>query len=134
MLGFDHNWIERYKGADPRCYDCGVYAPPAKGNCHDDQKFRIKRIVKHTVKEFITLVDEQDAHLLRTSCWTILNKATYGNSYVGRIHRGEAIMLHQVIMDSKPGQSVWHVNGDTLDNRRENLLLRGVGTAEEVLE
>lgn len=97
------------------------------------KKFRIKKIVKHAVREYITIVDDQDAHLLRTSFWTILHSGSEKNTaYVGKTTRMETVLLHRVIMGAKPRQIVWHINGDMLDNRRENLLLRGA--PDEVTE
>ncbi len=41
----------------------------------------------------------------------------------GRAAPKRAVFMHRVVAGAAPGQFVDHVNGDTLDNRRENLRL-----------
>lgn len=57
-------------------------------------------------------VDPEDAHLLAAG-----GRIT-AQGYVG-INRAD--LLHRVITNATPGTHVDHINGDKLDNRRENL-------------
>jgi hypothetical protein len=68
-------------------------------------------------------VSPEDEHLLNEHRWRLNN---YG--YVVRYEGGtrcktpiKAYLLHRVIVGAQPGQIVDHINGDKLDNRRENL-------------
>lgn len=47
------------------------------------KKFKVKKIVKHAVREYITIVDAEDAHLLRSYYWTVVTmKAKYTSTSV----------------------------------------------------
>lgn len=73
------------------------------------------------------LLDEQDLHLLELGAWRIIDKPR--NRYVklnksigGKI---VTLYLHRLVVGAKPGETVDHINGDTLDCRRTNLRLVG---------
>ena len=53
------------------------------------------------------------------------NQASDARHIVGAftIVNGRKIALHDLIMGTRPGQWVEHLNGDTLDNRTANLKL-----------
>ncbi len=68
----------------------------------------------------VALVDAQDYEWLNqwkwcTACWRqYLNYAT-------RRESGKQVFMHRVILGVLKGQEVDHINGNGLDNRRENL-------------
>ena len=72
----------------------------------------------------VILVDECDLSLLKKYHWYIVkNKHT---SYVfsnirNKNHDSTTIKMHRLIMNVPEGYVVDHINGDGLDNRRENL-------------
>lgn len=47
----------------------------------------------------------------------------YVSSYDGPKAKKTLVQLHRYLMQATPGMDVDHINGDTLDNRRENLRL-----------
>jgi hypothetical protein len=67
------------------------------------------------------IVDECDRHLVKAYSWHLQRK-TGARRYIATTAPGKkTIYLHRVIMDAAPGDSVDHINGDPLDNRRANL-------------
>lgn len=78
----------------------------------------------------ITLVDDSDFEFLKQWKWMAHNRN--GKLYAARggyerlefkKYRNYTISMHRVIMNAAKGQEVDHINGDSLDNRRENLRL-----------
>lgn len=63
-----------------------------------------------------TLVSLEDKALLKKYSWF---RTGYSNLYATTSVEGKGARLHSLIM---PGKMVDFVNGDTLDNRRENLI------------
>jgi hypothetical protein len=87
------------------------------------KKFIIKRLTRNFgVKEHLVLVDEDCAHLLRSTVWAIVHAGNGKSEYVARYINGEHVFLHHVILGAKSGERVCHINGNGLDNRRANLL------------
>ena len=64
------------------------------------------------------LVDEADAHLLHGRSWFV-QETSGGLKYAISKRMG----LHRLVIGATKGQLVDHVNGNGLDNRRENLRL-----------
>lgn len=62
------------------------------------------------------LIDAQDQHLIGSYKWYIRR-----GGYVVRFVAGQTIFLHREVMRPAAGLMVDHINGDKLDNRRENL-------------
>lgn len=70
-----------------------------------------------------TLVDADVYESIKGRPWCA---AWAGNAwYVKGRDDGRQVFLHRFIVGAKRGQHVHHRNGDTLDNRRENLQVRG---------
>lgn len=68
-----------------------------------------------------TVVDDSDVPLTNDVLWVAGNFGgkTYAIGWSKSLKR--SIYLHRILMSAKQGQVVDHKNGDTLDNRRENL-------------
>ena len=68
-----------------------------------------------------TIVDEEDYSKLSAYNWYPLNSSS-GNTYATRGKTGRGtVYMHKEILPSPPGMVTDHKNGDSLDNRRENL-------------
>lgn len=63
-----------------------------------------------------TIVDDEDYEYLNQWKWCINS-----NGYAIRSEKGKHILMHKVIINDK--SNVDHINGDRLDNRRNNLRL-----------
>lgn len=77
------------------------------------------------VKRFLAVVDDADFKLAMDYPWSPFVERRYGESKARAVYKhtkGKApLHLSHVILPKKKGFFVDHINGDTLDNRRENL-------------
>lgn len=76
----------------------------------------------------IALVDDQDFGVLRQWRWSaVKQKSGHDVWYAVRSERRDGkqkvISLHRFLMNPPEGMYIDHINGDSLDNRRENLRL-----------
>jgi hypothetical protein len=78
---------------------------------------------KHGPKQ--VLVDKEDLYLLEQHKWHVWEDHGRGIFYVRRTKRnapqGYENYLARLIVGAKKGDVVDHINGNTLDNRKENL-------------
>ena len=82
-------------------------------------------------KGYVALVDDDDYEWLSKYKWNASidrrDKYTSARTTVYKYFEGykwrRSVKMHRLILDAKKGQIVDHVNGDPLDNRRENLRL-----------
>ena len=78
-------------------------------------------------REQVALVDKDDYERLKNYCWQAQPNRTKTKYYAVRNNgfdeRGTRlkVKMHREIMNAPPGLDVDHINGDTLDNRKENL-------------
>ena len=93
------------------------------------KRFLIKCLGRNgLIKGYITTVDEEDACLLRAHVWTAKNSTRLFNGkqidfkYIARNVNGVCEFLHCRVINAKEGEKVWHINGDSLDNRKANLM------------
>ncbi len=84
---------------------------------------RFKLTVKHKgkTKTVTTIVDDEDACRLRSYPYGVL----WGSNdipYLRRTtHGSQEVLLHHEIFGGAKGTKVYHLNGNSLDNRRSNL-------------
>lgn len=71
---------------------------------------------------YVAIADDEDADLLLPHKWTTL-RVTDRHVYAFRKVAKRAVLMHRVITGAVKGQVVDHINGNTLDNRRNNLRL-----------
>lgn len=73
----------------------------------------------------VALIDDEDFDLVDQFKWTVVSKANkifYAYRMPSRkLGKRAPILMHRFILGAEKGQQVDHVNGDGLDNRRENL-------------
>jgi hypothetical protein len=69
----------------------------------------------------VAIVDDEDYEHLRKFKWMALGNA---RKYAARTVRDpiqRAVFIHRIVMGNPDGMQVDHINGDTMDNRKENL-------------
>lgn len=73
------------------------------------------------------LVDIEDLPALAAYNWSVTRSLKKGGAYAQRLTprdssgKQRALKMHRVLMSPGPGLVVDHINGNGLDNRRENL-------------
>lgn len=71
---------------------------------------------------FVTIVDESDYEWLNQWKWRVATVRQKAYAVRWNEERGKILeSMHRVITNCPQGLMVDHINGDTLDNRRENL-------------
>ena len=86
--------------------------------------FNMKTIEFSISKNNTVIIDADDAWVLEGNKWCSSGKP--GRPYVLRKTNGKYESLHRLIMNAGRGQVVDHINGNTLDNRRQNLRIATV--------
>ncbi len=82
-------------------------------------KPRKQKVILLQYNHIPVLVDDEDYGWVSQYRWRLfLNKR---NLYAVTSVSGQEILMHRLIMDAGPGQSIDHKNGDGLDNSRVNL-------------
>lgn len=76
----------------------------------------------------VTMVDDEDAHLLKFACWRARrSQRREERYYVQAVRYGHSLYLHRLIMGEPDSLSVDHRDGNGLDNRRANLRIGSTG-------
>lgn len=72
----------------------------------------------------IAVIDEADLPIVQPFTWYATKEVRgvcYANTWRGVNEVPQTIRMHRLLMAAEAGQVVDHINGDGLDNRRENL-------------
>lgn len=69
---------------------------------------------------FFAIVDESDYEELSRKKWTYIS-AGYAGNYFRNNGKVCCIRMHRLLLNAKSFQEVDHINGNGLDNRKENL-------------
>lgn len=72
----------------------------------------------------VAIVDDDDYPMLIAYSWYFDNACSgYAGTTIGGRKNKQHIKMHRLIMNAPVGMEVDHINGNTLDNRKENLRL-----------
>ena len=74
-------------------------------------------------KKDVVMVDDNEFERLSRHKWN-MKKSLYMNYAQTHVKKGGKTMslfIHRLIMNAESGQEIDHINGDGLDNRKENL-------------
>lgn len=66
-------------------------------------------------------IDIQDAVMVTQDLWYLFRDPRTGRRYAVREEHGVQVKLHRRLLGASDTEDVDHINGDGLDNRRENL-------------
>lgn len=70
----------------------------------------------------IALIDSEDFDLVSQYNWYTSRKAHKGHCwYYLKASTNKSILMHRLVMGAQKGQIIDHINGNTFDNRKENL-------------
>ncbi|HEY1248826.1 MAG TPA: HNH endonuclease [Nitrososphaera sp.] len=68
----------------------------------------------------VAFVDDDDLDLVDGYKW-YAQRTAEGRWYAATMIRGYVVLMHRLLMNAQDGIEVDHINGNTLDNRRENM-------------
>lgn len=74
-------------------------------------------------KGAVAILDDEDKELVLRACgsWYFDGRYAKATKWNKKEKKYDRLYLHRVIMNAPKGMDVDHINGDKLDNRRENL-------------
>lgn len=75
--------------------------------------------------DIFVLIDKEDLNRISKYTWHI-HKNRNGNSYIASSKKGTLRLLHRFIVNAPKNMLVDHINGNILDNRKENLRICSV--------
>jgi hypothetical protein len=75
----------------------------------------MKQIIISNANAF-TVCDDEDFPLLSSRSWSLNGCGYCQASYGGRVYT-----MHRLVMNAQPGQEIDHIDGDKLNNRKDNL-------------
>lgn len=67
------------------------------------------------------MIDDGDFERVNQYRWCLTKKTKGGHQYAITFKRGKNLGMHRLIMDNPKNMEVDHINGETLDNRKNNL-------------
>lgn len=89
-----------------------------EGNCYE------MLIVRSEGRIFSVFISAEDFHRVQKYQWYVQRRHSNSKTdrhWYARTESCGKILLHRFIMEPLPGMVIDHIDGDTLNNRRENL-------------
>lgn len=94
-----------------------------------DSSFYLVNVTSGSGPKVYAKISPQDAELILKYKWRVQtntkgrarHKLSYASTYEKREGTFNRLKMHRLIMNAPEGMHVDHINGDGLDNRRENL-------------
>lgn len=73
---------------------------------------------------FYSIIDSEDFSRIAKYSWCLHKNGKQGKKYAATRTKNKYVLLHRLILDAVNSKfQVDHINGDTLDNRKQNLRL-----------
>lgn len=72
----------------------------------------------------VALVDDEDFAAVSARRWSVTRNDKNGGTYyaiAGAVDGQPRVLMHRLLMQPRAGESIDHINGNGLDNRRKNL-------------
>ena len=75
---------------------------------------------RHELSDKVTIIDDEDYEKVMERKWYVMESGS-GKHYA--MGSGRRVSVHRLVMDAPKDLHIDHINGDPLDNRKENLRL-----------
>ena len=72
---------------------------------------------------YVAIVNDEDYERLSSHSWSVTRNKLHVYAQRRKSDGRGVVRMHREVIDAPPGYEVDHINGDTLDNRKENLRL-----------